>query len=635
MKLDKKQFAHLEKELFLCPITSKEHLKNWVYYFLDIDLPDGTIYPLSNSSPADAIWEAYKFIANNEGKEGKRGFVWLSSRDSYKTLSQSILNVLLLLHFRITIAHMAAIESQSHKAIQYLRNLILKLKPYLDMHGIVIDNQSKRMITLKFPDGEEAYVRVIIATLQGTNSEHTLVMTIDEIDVISDIKILHEASSIPSMQKNIYPLVIKTSTRKFAGGIMEQQVKNASKNKEKLLQWNIIDLTEYCPDERNQKSNPQRVELYIRPFKLPLSTLTPEEYENLTPAESKLDYVKIEAPLGCAACPILPLCQTKLSERHPSQTGGLYRPIQFVINEFQTKEPDYAEAQLLCLAPSKTGLVYPRFDPTPDSGNVLTLNKAYEMIFGIPYPGQITFDVLLETVKKELNIKFYAGIDWGYTHDSAIVIVGVFPNFSILFETFSSPGLELSDLLTIAKKLNEKYGGIYKWYADQAAPANIATFRKAGFNMPDFKKDVLGGIEALRSQILNGNVRRFFVLDTPENARTIEMFQNHVFNRRADGTLTSTPDDGPYADIADALRYVAQNLYNKTQFKPLSASEKNSLLLTASQTNLPHAFNHEFNLQEEAKRRNQEIMRQKIQEHLDGNNNLNEIKSSKNKKIFW
>lgn len=614
----------VSQAMFLQPIRDKEHLKNWVFYFLDIDLPDGTIYEGSNSSPADAVWEAYRFVLNNEGKDGKRGFVWLSSRDSFKTLSQSVLNVLLLLHFRATIAHMAAIESQSHKALQYLQSFILKLKPHLDANGIEIDSQSKRMVKLQFPDGDIAYVRVIIATLQGANSEHTLTMSIDEIDVLRDKSILTEASSIPTMKNGIFPMIIKTSTRKFAGGIMEQQIKDAPKNKEKLLQWNIVDLTEHCPDERNQKSNPERVVRYIRPYKLPLSSLTEEEYGQIPSEEMKMEYEKIEAPLGCSKCPILPVCKTKLADRSPKHKGGLYRPIQFVIDEFQTKDPDYAEAQLLCLAPSKAGLVYPRFDPTPDKGNVWTPNKAYEMIFGVPFVGQATADFLLEKIKTELDIRFYAGIDWGYTHESAIVVVGVFPSFSILFDTFSAPGLELSDLLVVAQKLHEKYGGIHRWFADQAAPANILTFRRAGLSLPDFKKDVLGGIEALRSQILSGSQRRFFVLDTPENRRAIEMFQNHSFLRRADGTITTTPDDGAYADVADALRYLAQNLYNKSQQKLMSAPPDPKTITTP-----------QSDLQLEAERANKEILQKKLHEVLGPNSSLDSAKTSKNKKVFW
>jgi hypothetical protein len=62
-----------------------------------------------------------------------------------------------------------------------------------------------------------------------------------------------EAKYIPGFIKGRFPITIKTSTRKFAFGLMQQEIDEAPKAKEKILQWNIIDVTERCPEERHKE----------------------------------------------------------------------------------------------------------------------------------------------------------------------------------------------------------------------------------------------------------------------------------------------------------------------------------------------------------------------------------------------
>ena len=186
-------------QLFEQKFSSVKHLKDWCLEFLDIDLPSSHVDPDSNSSPAEWMFEAYNTYRNNHGDEGrKQGFIVLSSRDSYKTLTESILSVILMCHFNATIAHMAAIEPQAYKAIQYINTFITKVKPVLAAQGRNIDSQSKRRIQIKEDkSGRVGYVNVIVATVQGANSEHTTVMSIDKIDVMRFPQAYEEAQLKP------------------------------------------------------------------------------------------------------------------------------------------------------------------------------------------------------------------------------------------------------------------------------------------------------------------------------------------------------------------------------------------------------------------------------------------------------
>src|SRR5205807_160032 len=104
-------------------------------------------------------------------------------------------------------------------------------------------------------------------------------------------------------------------------------------------------------------------------------------------------------------------CKTRLAHRPDNAKGGLYKPISVVINNFKKITPDMGEAQLMCWKPSSKGLVYPRFETTINTGNVITLEKAYETLFGETKKKVNELELLL--AMHNLGINFYAGVDWG------------------------------------------------------------------------------------------------------------------------------------------------------------------------------------------------------------------------------
>ena len=124
-------------------------------------------------------------------------------------------------------------------------------------------------------------------------------------------------------------------------------------------------------------------------------------------------------------------------------------------------------------------------------------------------------------------------------------------------ETYSCPGLEFDDMLEVAKSFRDKYNPI-KWYCDTAMPAYIKSFNKNGMRCQDFKKDVLGGIAAVRSKIVNSSGKRTLkIIENDNNKRTVEAIAKHRFQLDAQGNVTPNPADEPsIADKCDALRYI-------------------------------------------------------------------------------
>ena len=80
---------------------------------------------------------------------------------------------------------------------------------------------------------------------------------------------------------------------------------------------------------------------------------------------------------------------------------------------------------------------------------------------------------------------------------------------------------------------------------------------------PEFTKDVVGGIEAIRSKIVTtSGVRLFKILNTDNNKKLIQAIGSHAFILDMAGESTGKPDDEVMvADLCDALRYIGQNLF--------------------------------------------------------------------------
>lgn len=544
-------------ETFLAPIESEQQLRDWMFIFLGIDFPSGHIDPDSNSSPVGWLFKAYTIFKENLGNEHPNIVVY-SSRDSYKTLSCSALEVLIMVHFNLTAAHMAAIKSQSAKAVQYVNMFMRKIDPYLAHFNRKVTSQNKSNISITDEDGTVAYLSVVVCTMQGANSEHTNFMCVDEIDVVQDPNAFQEAKLIPGVLRGRYPVTIMTSTRKFAFGLMQKEIELASENKDLILHWNLLDITEKCQPIRNRRHE-ENIERYIAK-RLPLKHITESEYDALLD-EHQDKYEKIEAFAGCADCKLLPVCKTRLANRPDKDVGGLYKPIDFTINQFKKIDNDMAEAQLLCWKPSSSGLVYPRF-VEEERENTLTIAQAWEEYTGEEAPKGLTLDDLIEIFHRK-GIPFYIGGDWGFRHAFALIAGAVLPSGQFwIFETLAIQGLEFDDMMKYSKYMRDKYLP-KKWFMDTAQPMFIKSFRKAKMPCKDFKKDILGGIESIRGQVVDAsNRRRLKVIKTEENEFLIKGFRHHHFKMDAQGNITKDPDDEDYADAMDSLRYMGQNLFS-------------------------------------------------------------------------
>jgi hypothetical protein len=97
-------------------------------------------------------------------------------------------------------------------------------------------------------------------------------------------------------------------------------------------------------------------------------------------------------------------------------------------------------------------------------------------------------------------------------------------------------------------------------WPDPAYPADIKTFRKAGYTMKMHTKDVLGGIEAVRAKLnpMGRPPELFFLKGDPGCELLATRTIGYRWKLDTAGRATDTPDDVD-DDLCDALRYVVQN----------------------------------------------------------------------------
>lgn len=613
-------------KILLEPLKSVDDLQNWLYVFLDLYFPKGTVYPDSTHGPADAMWRIYELMSTGQSEDIPQ-VCMLASRDSFKTLGAAALEVLCVLHFRISVAHMAAISSQSDKAIQYVNAFFRKLKPYLESNGWKQSSDNKKMIAWLTDEGQEIYIRIVIATIAGANSEHVPMLFIDEVDVVQDPRALKEAQMIPSTFQDYFPLTIYLSTRKFAGGLMEKTLKQTVNAGGEVLRWNILDVTERIPHDVAKVDEPRQTRYISR--ELPAETLMPEVWEAL-PDENKHKYEKLEAYAGIADHKMLPIMRNYLVDRPQDDYGGLYKKLSATHNNFKTLDADMADAQLLCNKPSSSGLVYPRFDIKQ---NVLTVQEAWEKISGMDTPCDFR---MLRQYLLDLGIEFIGGGDWGFTDWTVLPIFALLPGGEVWqVDNFMAQGLEVDDIVKYGKELQQRWK-VSKWYVDQNYPSYLKTLkRKADMHCVKFTKDVAAGIAALQGKIVDStNVRRYYVIDTASNKPVLDAFGEYRWKTDGKGEIIEgTPhhDKEGVSDIMDSIRYPFQNLFSKGAKPTFGMAGQRQV---DKQKTL---VGHSTDLQEIAKKVNDDIMSNKIRSLTGSGTSATPavVKSKAKKKILW
>lgn len=149
--------------------------------------------------------------------------------------------------------------------------------------------------------------------------------------------------------------------------------------------------------------------------------------------------------------------------------------------------------------------------------------------------------------------RYFAGIDWGYTHYGSIVIVGEgVDNNYYLVDGVAAQFKEIDWWVEQARKLTDIYGNI-PFYADSARPEHVARFDNEGFDISNANKSVIAGIELIAKLFKEQRlyVKRDFV----------PRFFDEIFQYRWKENSTKDEPLKEFDDVLDGVRYALYSDY--------------------------------------------------------------------------
>lgn len=568
----------LLRQLLWVKAKDKESLARWVRMYLHLDLPDSIVDPDSTSSPMDLLWEVYDKMLKGDEEFGR--CLYYSARDAFKTLTSSVIELLAVLHGNRDCAHLAAILSQSQVCQRYLRlysqnpyiapyvtkssERRLEFTRYISASGHVLspvewnalptmDDRNRYKETTNF-------IQVIVATMEGANAVHASLVLQDELD-LADPKAIEEAKMIPSPTRDgKIPITLLTSSRKFAFGMVQQELDRAQETGLHVRHWNIVDVTRQCPTTRHLPDVP-KVTIWYN--KKDYKTFDDKGFKEL-PLERQREFTKGEGFAGCIKnCKLFAVCQGRLAQQKCQ--SALLKPIVHVQFLFASVVPEVAAAQLMCKKPSGAGLIYPSYDPF---SHMMTAAQMAEKLTGDPQPPTFGKRDLLNLMRT-IGVAWFGGIDHGFAHNFACTVGAKWGKRAFIIDCVSAPELELPEKIEVLKAQMTRLGFGMRDVALYADPEDPGANKTLGrhFAIKKWEKgpgSVKTGIEAVRMKMNPPflNEPDFYILKDDEGCTLLsKKLQVHHWKLDAQGNPTDIPDDEG-KDECDSLRYGVMNVFS-------------------------------------------------------------------------
>lgn len=583
--------GELMESAFWAPCENKDHLRRWIKTYLGIDLPDGHICDdeihaePSNSSPLELIWEIYDRAMYHHDWDKSR-FLAYSAREGYKTLACSIMEVLSMFHWERSVAHGAAIEAQAAKCAQYVEGHLSW--PILNKY--VIGN-NKRTIEVGWYESHDKtqripfreykelvrngeidefeytrktfYLKILVATITGMNSEHVPFLVLDELDIMPE-RPFKEAQAIPSKTSDGNPpIVFMTSTRKFSNSIVQREIDGAKDSGLQIRHWSIIDVGKPCPPERHHPEKP-KIPIYYSVDTL--KTMSKADFDLMT-AEQQALYHMAEGYDGCLNnCPLFAGCRGRLASRPIKSKSKLLKDVEEITTVFKTYagDPGFVKAQYLTWKAENVGAIFPFLNPAQHK---LTAAQMAEMMTGQNQDPNMSKAQLIQTMHN-LGVRFVAGMDHGYVHNFAVVLAAIWGDIVFVFHVISVSNFELSQKIDLCRReLTQFKPDIYP---DIAYPGDNTTFKNAGFRIRDqWTKDTPLSISCVRSKIMpapGAPPEIYFLAGDAGCDFAFDMCVGYRWKLDAAGKPTDQPHK-EMDDEVDALRYMMLNEFKHKIFK--------------------------------------------------------------------
>ena len=149
-------------------------------------------------------------------------------------------------------------------------------------------------------------------------------------------------------------------------------------------------------------------------------------------------------------------------------------------------------------------------------------------------------------------VKYIAGVDWGYEHFGAIVVIGKDDKGGYyLVQEYAKQFEEIDYWVDRAREIKKTYGNI-PFYCDSARPEYVQRFKKEGFRASNANKAVLSGIERI-AQLYKTNM--LHIVD--DVIRFRDEIYMYVWNDKTGEPVKQ------FDDVMDCIRYAIYTDENK------------------------------------------------------------------------
>lgn len=209
----------------------RDALHAWILFYIKVNIPRVVITP-GHKAPFDFVSD-YLF--------GKISFaVVMANRSGGKTFIFGILaTILSYLNDNTEIATVGAIQQQALKSYEYFQTFSSLFPFYFNITSFTMRSTEAK-------NGSK--YQVLAGTMSGVNSPHPQLLFIDEIDLMA-WQVLQQALSMPQTKNGIRARTVLTSTRKFAGGVMQRMLDEAEVKGYSVYFWNIWEVVAPFPKD--------------------------------------------------------------------------------------------------------------------------------------------------------------------------------------------------------------------------------------------------------------------------------------------------------------------------------------------------------------------------------------------------
>ena len=154
-------------------------------------------------------------------------------------------------------------------------------------------------------------------------------------------------------------------------------------------------------------------------------------------------------------------------------------------------------------------------------------------------------------------VRYVAGVDWGYSHYGAIVVLGVTAEDTyILLEEHAAQFKEIDYWVKVAQSIKSRYGKM-NMYCDSARPEYVARFYDEGFDAYNANKQVLSGIETVAGLYKADRLKIY--------EPTAVRFRDEIYTYTWDKSGLPVKEND---DVQDAIRYATHSdINNKTTIR--------------------------------------------------------------------